>query len=172
MDGVTETLIYYSNCSNIIQTSIQDYFIFTSVIVAISTIYFSHLSAKKRAVLDYVIKEQSDVELTKAKETLQVLHQAEDDIANFANDEHKGSKESKAILKILSSYEFICAAIHSGAFHEGMYKKIYHTRAITDYNGLKGFIIKLRTSRKQQTLFQEFEKLGIRWTKNPLKNNN
>lgn len=168
MSVATSTLFYCLNCN----TGTQDYFIFASVIVAILAIYYSHLSAKKRAVLDYITKEQSESDLTSAKETLQNLHQEKDGIAKFANDEHKNSIEAIAILKILNSYEFICAAIHSGAFHEGMYKKIHHTRTITDYNGLKGFIAELRNSRKQQTLFQEFEKLGKRWTNNPLKKTN
>lgn len=148
---------------------VQSLFFLISAIIASTSIYFSTSSAKKRAVIDYVMKEQDDEKIISAKKTLKGLHAAKDPLSQYACNNQKNSEEAKAILDILNSYEFVCAAIHTGAFHEGMYKKMQYQRLKTDHKALMPFISELRTAREHPTLFQEFEKLGNNWRKKPLK---
>lgn len=148
---------------------IQSSFFLISASIAATAIFFSTAATKKRAVIDYVMKEQDDDKVIKAKLQLKILHDSNDALSQYASNDKKSSEEAQAILDILNSYEFICAAIHAGAFHEGMYKKMQFQRLRMDYKALMPFISELRTARNHPTLFQEFEKLGQRWKNKPLK---
>ena len=143
-----------------------------SAIAAFVTIWRNQVIARKRATIDLVLAQKADETLKQNKSVLSKLyHENKDCLAQYAAGKHKDSDEAKAILGVLNNYEFISSGIHENAFCERTYKRMVYGIVMQDFDALKGFIQEVRRSRKHNTLFQEFEWLGRKWKKRPLKKN-
>ena len=157
---------------NINPAAITPLILALSAIAAFAAIWRNQVIARKRATIDLVLAQKADEILKKNKEVLSKLyHENKDCLAQYAAGERKDSNEAKAILGMLNYYEFISSGIHENAFCERTYKRMVYGIVVQDYEALKGFIQEVRRSRKHDTLFQEFEWLGRKWKKKPLKKN-
>lgn len=161
---------------------IQSGVIAVSAFVAVLSIHFSKQTAKKRATIDAFLKFRDDQKVVDAKAKIKAIH---DDAklpengsklnANLKSYASKiGSDEFNAILAMLNYYEFISAGIFEGAFDEDTFKRMQYKQLDRDYDTMIPFVVELRKNKAesghpQPTMFQEFERLGARWKKNPLK---
>lgn len=144
-----------------------------SAMVAFWAVRRNQIIARKRATIDLVLAQRSDEKLQVHKDCFVKLNDDKNgnNLATYASKPHKGGEEAKAILGVLNNYEFIAAGIREGAFCEKTYKRMVYGILVQDYEALKGFIQEVRRSREHKTLFQEFEWLGKKWKKKPLKKN-
>ena len=89
------------------------------------------------------------------------------DIPNLLSE--AGLADRKILLHILSRYEFIATGVREGAFDAKIYKRMYYTNVIADWDKLETFVRELRINRNNNTPFQELERLVRNWKKHPLK---
>ncbi len=70
---------------------------------------------------------------------------------------------------ILNNQEFIAVGVRLGSFDENTYKQMQYTNVMRLWEASKGFIEEIRREHKKDTLFQDFEKLALRWKKKPIR---
>lgn len=125
------------------------------------------IDQKRRATFDLVNGQFHDADFVSARQTVLALHdQKSAPFTQYLQD--RSSPEYQAILKSLNHYEFIASGIRTGAFDEKIFKRMYYSVLLRDWNALSGFIEEIRRQTGIRTLFQEFKWLGNRWQNKPL----
>jgi hypothetical protein len=162
---VTESLKYWGETLGFwVQTGA----LIISAIAAVWLIAANYRSDRRRHTVEIAKELIRDREITETKKVMATLHAQQK--GNFARYlDQRGSPEYMAIMKTLNNYEFIAIGIRAGAFDEKIIKRMQFSITSRDWESLCPFINELRTQTKIDTLFQEFEWLGKRWTKSPLK---
>lgn len=145
---------------------IQTGAVFLSAIAAVAVIYYNGKQARLRALIDLLIEQKNDKALMDAKAAVQKLHTAGNP---WTSHLAAGCAERNSILLILNNQEFIAVGVRMGAFDENAYKQLQCSNVLRLWADSKGFIQEIRTERKQETLFQDFEKLAIKWKSDPIK---
>jgi hypothetical protein len=120
-------------------------------------------SERRRATVDLLIHQQSNVEL---REALVYVRHSDDHMVDNLGD--RNSEQYKKCMLVLNRYEFIAAAIREEALDEDLFKRMQYTVVIRDWDVLCSFVMELRRLDKHPTLFQEFHWLSERWHKKPL----
>lgn len=137
-----------------------------SAVGAIAVIYYNGKQARLRALIDLIVHQKTDHDLSEATRLVNSLHKnGQPWTAHLDPD----CAERKAILKILNNQEFIAVGIRMKAFDESVYKETQCTNVLRLWDASKGFIEEIRRERSKDTLFQDFEKLALRWKKKPIK---
>ena len=139
-----------------------------SAFIALGAIYYNQVLSRRRATIDLVMHERMNPTLLAARKTVLELHSKDTDFSELAGKERANSDEAKAMLATLNALEFAAAGIRQGAFDEKIFKLVYFSVVLRDWNAFKGFIEELRKSRNRPTLYQEFQWLAERWQKKPL----
>lgn len=139
---------------------------FLSALGAIAVIYYNGKQARLRALIDHIVHQKTDKELVEATRRVNALHGSGQSWTTHLNPE---CEQRKDILLILNNQEFIAVGVRLGAFDENTYKQMQCTNVLRLWEASKGFIEEVRRERKKDTLFQDFEKLALRWKKNPIK---
>lgn len=149
----------------------NSYILTASVAAAILSILRNQVINRRRATVDLVLHQRSDLDLKAANSVVNPLLHA-NDITRFAAEDQKESGETKAILDVLNNYEFVASGIKEKAFDFKLYKRMRYQMVIRDWEKFKAFVYHLRSSRNHPTLFQDFEWLATKFKDKPLKKNN
>jgi hypothetical protein len=139
---------------------------FLSAVGAIAVIYYNGKQARLRALIDLIVHQKTDNELVEATRRVNALHKSG---VPWTSHLDKNCSERKDILLILNNLEFIAVGVRLGSFDENTYKQMQCTNVLRIWEASKGFIEEIRSERKKDTLFQDFEKLALRWKKKPIK---
>lgn len=139
---------------------------FLSAIGAIAVIYYNGKQARLRALIDLIVQQKLDHELVEATRRVNKLHGEGQSWTKHLDPQ---CEERKDILLILNNLEFIAVGVRLKAFDENTYKQMQCTNVLRLWDASKGFIEEIRRERKRDTLFQDLEKLALRWKRNPIK---
>ena len=93
----------------------------------------------------------------KRSESLKTLNKKESDI------EH-----ARGLCAYLNLLEILSVGISEKIYDESTCKKAFYNKVVEGWKGAKTFITSIR-GKTEHTLYQEFEKLAMKWEKNPLK---
>jgi len=145
---------------------IQTSAFFLSALAAIAIIYYNGKQARLRALIDLIVQQKTDQELLQATHRVNALHEAGASLTKHLDPQ---CQERKDILRVLNNQEFIAVGVRLGCFDENTYKQLQCTNVLRLWDASKGFIEEIRRERQKDTLFQDFEKLALRWKKNPIK---
>ena len=117
--------------------------------------------------MDLVINQTHDRELISARSHVLRLH--EENTQNFAKFlEDRKSDDFKQILLVLNTHEFVACGIKQRALDEKIYKSMYWSIILRDWDSFCGLVVEFRRIAGRPTLFQEFEWLANRWKKKKL----
>lgn len=139
---------------------------FLSALAAIGVIYHNGKLAKQRALIDLIIQQKSDAELTTATQRVYHLHETGNHLSSLVGDD---SEDRRVLLKVLNNQEFIAVGIRLGAFDEKVYQQLQCSNVLKLWSATSGFIHEIRKIDGKNTLFQDFENLSRRWEKKPIK---
>lgn len=139
---------------------------FMSAVGAIAVIYYNGKQARLRALIDLIVHQKTDQELVEATRRVNALHVG---TAPWTAHLNPACQERKDILLILNNQEFIAVGVRLGSFDENTYKQMQCTNLLRLWEASKGFIEEIRRERGKDTLFQDFEKLALKWKKCPIK---
>lgn len=137
-----------------------------SAVAGVAVIYFNGKQARTRALIDMLMHHKSDKDLVEATRRVYALQSNGGRLSQHVD---KDSEERKDILKVLNTQEFIAVGVRMKAFDERVYKEMQCTNVLRLWSASKGFITELRESDQKKTIFQDFERLAIRWEKSPIK---
>ena len=146
-------------------TSTQNVILTAGAVGTFFAIRTASKDARRRATIDIVIHHQKDEDLLAAKRTVTSLRRSGQSLSSNL----PGSTEYQAILDVLNAYEFVSSGIREGAFDEKIYKRVFCSMLIRDWEATAGFVLELRNTTGKKTLFQDYEKLARRWERRPLK---
>lgn len=139
---------------------------FLSAIGAIAVIYYNGKQARLRALIDLIVHQKADKELVEATRRVNALHKKGEPWTKHLDPE---CQERKDILLVLNNQEFIAVGVRLRSFDEVTYKQMQCTNVLRLWEASKGFIVEMRTEAKKDTIFQDFERLALRWKKLPIK---
>lgn len=137
-----------------------------SAIAAIYVIYHNGKLAKKRALIDLIIEQKSDVSLLEATRRVYELQDTGNHISSLVGTD---SADRRLVLKVINNQEFIAVGIRLGAFDEKVYKQLQFNNVNKLWTATSGFIHEIRKIDQKSTIFQDFECLAVRWSKDPIK---
>jgi hypothetical protein len=157
----------------------QNITLIISAAIAILTIGTTSLLERRRATIDLVRDLQKDEVLIKARATIRSVQDESGKIDFTPILAKEDSEELRAILNVLNSFEFMAAGLRTGAFDEKTYKRILYNTVVTQWDLFQEFVVKYRENYKKEnegakglnadTLFQDFETLARKWSRDPLK---
>lgn len=147
------------------------------VLVAIATIIYNVLTAKKTQTANFLFESRQDAQYL---ESLHVLKQANRSGKSFRSyvfpcngvtitDEEM--IERRKFQYILNFYERVAVSIREGIYNEEMIKRTSYSTVIETFDIAEPLIKAIREHIKSDTTYQEFEWLVKRWKKKPLKKN-
>lgn len=84
-------------------------------------------------------------------------------------DAQKYFTERDHLLKVLNHFEFIAAGIRERTFDACLYWRMQCSVVVKIGESLESFIVEIRKTKSQPTLFQEFEWMAKEFRKKPLK---
>lgn len=142
--------------------------IFVSGLIAAIAVIHNLRAARRRATIDLVMHERVNQRLLDARRKVLTLHHGNAEFTKFALKEHGETDEAMALLTVLNFQEFVASGIREKAFDEEIYKRVWFSVVVRDWDAFEGFIRELRKTRNRPTLFQEFQWLAERWKKAPL----
>lgn len=141
--------------------SIQAGAIFVSAIFLTLMIRTNRAIARQRAVLDLIVKEQTDGDMIKARSRFVKLKQ-KGQIEQYAANDKLASEEAVDIRFILNMYEIVAIGIKKAAYDEEIYKDWCRTTAVNDWMACKAFASKYQRDINPK-VYQEFEALAKKW---------
>ncbi len=136
---------------------------------AVFVILINGRQARMRATIDLVLEQKKDQTLIDARKHVLELISAQGILSRHLDDPN--SVSYREIQTTLNNYEFIATGIREGALDEKIYKRMRYSIVVKDWEKLQGFVTEARTKKARPTLYQEFQWLGERWKKKPLKAN-
>lgn len=97
-----------------------------------------------------------------------ILRMHEQNTQNFARClDDPACDDYKQILLVLNNHEFIACGVKRKALDEGIYKRMYYSAIVRDWDSFSGLVTQMRTMKSKPALFQDFEWLAHRFKKNP-----
>ena len=121
-------------------------------------------TAKKRAIVDHIIKQREDKELQRIFQDLYRLRAQRQKVS----DHVKNPDKLREVLYALDTMEFTAVGIRLGAFDESVYKELQCTKVIKTWDSVSGFVMELREEKQTPTLYQDLELLANRWKAHPI----
>ena len=158
------TLVDASAFFSWIGPGIQAGAILASAIGVALMIRTNRMIARQRAVLDLIVKEQTDADMIRARKTFVNLKQ-QGHIAQYASQDKIGGDEASQIRFILNMYEVVAIGIKKSAYDEMIYKDWCRTTAVKDWMACKDFIHTYQREVNPK-IYAEFEALDKRWATN------
>ncbi|PSM16186.1 DUF4760 domain-containing protein [Nitratireductor sp. StC3] len=117
--------------------------------------------ARQRAVLDFIVKEQTDSDMLEARKRFVKLKQ-DGAMEQYAAPAQLASEQAADIRFILNMYEVMAIGIKKNAYEEAIYKDWCRTTAVKDWIACKGFVSRYQSDYNPR-IYQEFEKLAKKW---------
>lgn len=143
-----------------------------SALIAIWAIHRNQVVNRRRATVDFVMRERDSKKLWAARDVVSGLLE-NGELESYATTEHLKSDEGKAILELLNHREFIASGIRENALDFKLYHRMQRGIVVKEWGQLKGFVANIRKNdQRGNTLFQEFEWLADKFKNKPLKKNN
>lgn len=121
--------------------------------------------AKKRAIVDHILKQRDDPALKSAFKMMYECRETKGKLSEICKD----ATIRDEVLYALDQLEFIAVGIHRGAFDESVYKDLQCTKIIKTWESAAGFIMDLRQEKGIKTLYRDLEDLALSWEKDPIK---
>ena len=137
---------------------LQTLIIFSATVIAA---FWGNAFLRKKATIDYILNLQRDQRLRQAKRHL--LGMKIEEIEQHANNMSEEDQIRDDLLYLLNCYEYFAVGIHEKCFHEKLAKKLNRSLMILLWNRYKPFIDTLRNDRHLPTLYEELERLVVRW---------
>ncbi len=157
MDGSSQLSEMVSICALIFQGVL--------VWLAYAAIKRNEKTAKKRAIVDHIIKQREDKVLAEVFQELYKLRDRQEKVSEYIKD----PEHFRKVLYALDTMEFTAVGIRLGAFDEDVYKELQCTKVIKTWESVSGFVMELRHEKNSHTLYQDLELLANRWIANPIK---
>ncbi len=145
---------------------VQAAFIFLSFIAAAVAIYYSTLTARRRATIELLISECTDRDWIEITRKFVELKQTQDALVRWALDQNSTSEEFGVIKSQLNKYEMIAIGIRGGTICKRIYKRWWRTQLVADWMKTKSLVHELRGHNGNPKIFCEFEALAKSWAKN------
>jgi hypothetical protein len=139
---------------------------FLSAASAVAVIYYNGKQARTRALIDLLLHQKSDVQLIAATQAVYAMQKAGEQLSLYVGD--SDGEKFKQILMVLNNREFIAVGIREGAFNESVYKELQCSNVLKLWGALHGFVAEVRKKEGKDTLFQDLERLAIRWKDKPI----
>lgn len=159
-----EAAVASSSISPWIGPSIQAGAIIISAIGVAFMIWTNRLIARQRAVLDLIVREQTDGDMIEARKRFVELKQ-KGNIGEYANQGNLASSEASDIRFILNMYEAVAIGIKKKAYDKDIYKDWCRTTAVKDWIACKEFVAKYQQDHSPK-IYTEFEALAKEWATN------
>ena len=121
-------------------------------------------TAKKRAIVDHIIKQREDKELRRIFQELYQLRIQRKKVSEYVKDPEK----LREVLYALDTLEFTAVGIRLGAFDESVYKELQCSKVIKTWDSVSGFVMELREEKQTPTIYQDLELLANRWKACPI----
>lgn len=148
---------------------IQTAAIVISATAAVVLVLQSRAQTKRRATVEMILTMRMDYDYITLRNSFTQLIKKEENLVQYANEQHREDENYMLILRVLNYYEFIATGIFENAFDEEVCKRMTYNMCMRDWERLHEFVYKIRTSENMATLFQEFELLVRIWRQKPLK---
>lgn len=150
----------FVQATTVIALLIQGFLVFC----AYKTLQQNGITARKRAIVDHIIKQREDRELRRIFQELYRLRDAHEKVSEYAKDPER----LRELLYALDTMEFTAVGIRLGAFDEAVYKELQCSKVIKTWDSVSGFVMELRQEKQLPTLYQDLELLANRWKANPI----
>jgi hypothetical protein len=136
---------------------------------AVVAICSSRATERRKAAIAALFSYRADKDLLAAIRHIAVLHTSDKNMAVWAKEDNEDAKKEARIIRIaLNHFEYVGVAIDQGIYDEKIFKHAMYTTLVKLYQRTKPFIDELRSRRKRDTAWQEFECLAVRWINKPL----
>lgn len=122
-------------------------------------------TAKKRAIVDLILKQRDDKRLSDTFKRLYQLRESRTPISEVCK---KDPQIQDDIVYALDTMEFIAVGIRLNAFDEAVYKELQCTKVIKTWDSVAGFVMELREKKRTKTIYQDLEQLANTWSANPI----
>ena len=132
--------------------------------------YNRHL-ASLRATLDYIsTTEVTSDQWLRLRKEIAALKNAGSLVAVFgANEREERTEEIATICTYLNHFELTAVGINHGIINKKLYAEWFRGAYIQTWKDSQSFITELRTRRKHDELFKQFEELAGDWAKEAAK---
>ncbi|MGC5749540.1 DUF4760 domain-containing protein [Gluconobacter sp. NFX36] len=122
----------------------------------------NRLIGKKKATIDLIILEQTNEYLrSQREEFLKVKTQG--DLVRWAYPKNKSTIQTKAIASVINKYEMLAIGIREHSLCENIYNQWLRQTLISDWEELSTFVGELRRRNKNYNLYENFERLALKW---------
>ncbi len=138
---------------------IQTLALILGVGIGLCTLLRQKQDSKALSTFNMILHQRSDAELRRASSAIR----DQDNVALLKNQAHR-----HYVFKILNLRETVAIGINQGVLDENIYKQTFYSLVLKDWEDLKAVVYATRKEQKNDTLFQDFERLVIRWQKHPL----
>jgi len=135
--------------------------------IGLWTLRASSLQERRRATVDVLLDALDDKEFIDGRRAVLALIHAGLDIPRLLSKD--GLSDRRKVLSLLTRYEYMASGLRERAFDTRIYKRMYYSTVLGDWDALEAFVRALRDDRRIPTLYQEVETLVIDWKKHPLK---
>lgn len=150
---LVETLSFLALCAQ-----------FLVVWFAYQAIKRNEATAKKRAIVDLILKQRDDKRLSNIFKQLYKWRMEKESITEQCKDPHIHDD----VIYALDTMEFIAVGIRLNAFDEAVYKELQCTKVIKTWDSVSGFVMELREKKNCRTLYQDLEQLANSWNAKPI----
>lgn len=124
------------------------------------------ITAKKRAIVDLIIKQREDIRLSNTYQKIYNLQKEHKKVSETCRNDKVFEND---VFYALDTLEFIAVGIRLGAFDEAVYKELQCSKVINTWNSVAAMVMDLREEKNSVTLYQDIEQLAERWKANPIK---
>lgn len=164
MPGEVEAISAATSFAIWIGPSIQAGAILVSAIGVAFMIGTNRAIARQRAVLDLIVKEQTDGDMIEARKRFVALKQ-KGNIGEFAKQQNLATEEAADIRFILNMYEVVAIGIKKKAYDKKIYEDWCRTTAVKDWIACKEFVARYQQDHSPK-IYAEFEALAKEWATN------
>jgi hypothetical protein len=163
---------FFGWLGSIVETEVYRGIILTSgVVVAIASVWSARNTARKKQTADAIFASRTDTNLVEGLRCVSQLHESDNSNLRFFGKADKlESDEVKKMTYVLNYYENVSVGIGAGIYDEAMWRKAQYSTVTRLWDKARPFIEEIRETRRQSTMYQEFEQLATRWKANPLPN--
>ncbi|MDR6542995.1 hypothetical protein ABIC56_002970 [Acinetobacter bereziniae] len=170
--------------------------VFVSALIAFMTIKASKNSSRERATLDTILNDNNDRDLSLAKvlvlnfdkNPLKYLETSKEDFSKANSrepcvslselcefDPNKLTKIESDIrrhmIHVLNRHEFYAIGINTNLLDEKLFKRMHCNNIINLWEAVSPAVTHLRKKSQKTTYYKELELLALRWSENPLVEN-
>ena len=134
--------------------------ILVSAVGAFIAVFAAAKTAKRRATMDMLLREQQDEQHNSLRQKFLQLRD-DGNLVQWVNDPK--SDQCTVIRGMLNKYELIASGVREGIIDEALYRRSILDHLVKDYDQCKPFIHEVRRITDKRSYYQEFEWLAEKW---------